>query len=93
MECACLSHVCRWNVPGAVGGRHRLNAAYVRQRLRVFHHNGVRAVLADGLSKCGGRLENGHRAVPGGHTRAVHGQVMLKIRCRHSRRHDSKSQT
>lgn len=68
---------CRRNVQGTVGGRHGLDATHVHQRLRVVHHDGVRAFLAHGLPERGGRLKNGHRTIPGGHTRAVHGQVTI----------------
>lgn len=62
-----------------MGRRHRLDASYVYQRLRIVHYNRVSAILADGLQKRGGRVENGHRTISGGHTRTVYGQVMKTV--------------
>lgn len=66
----------RRNVQSTMGGRHGLDASYIYQRLRIVHDNCVGAILADGLPKRGGRFENGHRTISGGHTCTVYGQVI-----------------
>ena len=65
----------RWNYPSAVGGRHRIDAADLRQRLRQLHHHRQRALLADGLQECWWSNKNGNVALQGSHLCTFHGQV------------------
>lgn len=71
-----------------MGGRHGLDASYIYQRLRIVHDDCVGAILADGLPKRGGRFENGHRTISGGHTRTFYGQVIEIVLFRGGRCND-----
>ena len=63
----------RWHNPGPVGGRHRFDAPVVRQRVRQLHDDRVGQVLVDGLPERQRGHQDGHRALPRGHSRPVHG--------------------
>lgn len=68
----------RGQLASSVGGRHGVDAPYLRQGLCLLYHHGLRPLLANGLSARQQRQQHGLRALPRDQSRSFHGQVSVQ---------------